>query len=368
MVGGLSLLAIIPVALAQTETNSQSRASEAADQQDKIALRLRYAGLPSTWPVAKRHPSAKFEEFGPLPRPAEPADNKATPERIALGELLFNSPALSASGQIACNSCHNRELGWGDGLKTSFGHNRQRGTRNAPSLFTVAWQENLFWDGRSPSLEHQAMMPVLNPIEMAGTKRRIEARLNRDQGLRRAFLSAYGVRRIKLENTAQALGTFQRSIRPRNSKWDRVVKNEGGSVLNDEELLGLDLFRTKAGCASCHNGPLLSDQRVHNLGLTFFGRSLEDRGRFLVTGDPADVGRFKTPSLRSVRHTAPYMHNGVLPNLEGVVNFYNGAGGQPRRVGEGRDSALFPITSPMLQPLGLTPAEKAALIAYLETL
>jgi cytochrome c peroxidase len=285
-----------------------------------------------------------------------------------LGEKLFNSPALSASGQIACASCHSRELGWGDGLRTSFGHNRQRGHRNAQSLFTAAWQQSLFWDGRSPTLEHQAMMPVVNPVEMAGSRGRIEQRLNRDRTLRAEFANAYGVRRIRLEDTAMALAVFQRSIRPRSSKWDRVVGGEGGAILTDQERLGLHLFQTKAGCASCHSGPLLTDHRFHNLGLTFFGRSLEDRGRYLVTGNPADIGRFRTPSLRSVRHTAPYMHNGIVPHLEGVVNFYNGAGGQPRRVGAGASDPLFPETSPMMRPLGLTRDERAAIVAFLETL
>lgn len=140
----------------------------------------------------------------------------------------------------------------------------------------------------------------------------------------------------------------------------------GVSVLTDQELAGLHLFRTKAGCAACHNGPLLSDGQFHNLGISFYGRSREDLGRYEVTRDPADVGRFRTPSLLGVSRSAPYMHNGLFPTLENVVALYNGGGGRDRarRMGE----APAPIPDPLVSKLDLTRDEQAALAAFLRTL
>lgn len=138
--------------------------------------------------------------------------------------------------------------------------------------------------------------------------------------------------------------------------------------MTDQELWGLHLFRTKAGCANCHNGPLLSDQRYHNLAISFYGRKLEDVGRFAVTGDPVDVGRFRTPSLRGVSRTGPYMHNGIFPSLRGVVNLYAGGGGRDRKEQSTTTMAPPPQPDPLLKPRTLSAEEKAALVAFLETL
>ena len=136
----------------------------------------------------------------------------------------------------------------------------------------------------------------------------------------------------------------------------------------DQELFGLHLFRTKARCMTCHSGPRLTDDDFHNLGLHFYGRSREDLGRYAVTGAPEDVGAFRTPSLRHVSKTGPWMHNGLIPSLKGVVNLYDEGGARPRPRQEFADDPLFPETSALLPELNLTPSEKAALIAYLETL
>jgi cytochrome c peroxidase len=330
-------------------------------------LRALYAGAPETWPRPRLAEGAVFAEFGPLPPVVHPAGNPGTPEKIELGERLFNDPRLSGSGQLACASCHAPELGFGDALKTSFGHDRVRGRRNAQPLFVVGWFDHLFWDGRAGSLEEQALAPLGHPEEMAATPEQIEERLNADPTYVAQFQAVFGPGPITIERVAMALAAFERSLKPRGSKFDRALR-DGTQVLTDQELQGLHLFRTKAGCASCHSGPLLSDQRFHNLGLTFYGRELEDLGRFLVTGRNEDVGAFRTPSLRNIRRTGPYMHNGLLPHLEGVVNFYDGGGAQPKPRPDQVGDPRFPVTSPFLESLRMTREEKAAVVAFLDTL
>lgn len=336
-----------------------------AGQAEPMSLREAYAGPVSTWPAAQTGPGATFVEFGPLPPRIVPQG--AAAKRVALGEKLFEERHLSQSGQIACVSCHNRELGFGDGLKTSFGHDRQRGARNAQSLFTVAFMTPLFWDGRAATLEDQAHIPIRNPIEMAAQTRRVERWINRQPQYRAAFRAAYGTRRIAMADIARAIADFERTLRPPTTRWDRVFR-EGTRVLNDQQLLGLHLFRTKARCANCHNGPLLSDGKFHNLGISFYGRKLEDTGRYQVTGDPVDSGRFRTPSLRAVGRTAPYMHNGIFPHLQGVVNLYAAGGGVDRKTQSATTAAPPPQRDPLLNKLDLTAEERAALVAFLETL
>ena len=328
-------------------------------------LRTAYAGPPEHWPAPMLEPGAEFAEFAPLPRAERPEGIAA--ERAALGERLFKDPILSGSGQIACESCHNRRLGWGDGLPVSFGHDRQKGKRNAPSLFTAAYMHEMFWDGRSPSLEDQAHLPIADPVEMAGEAEIVEQRVNADPSYRAAFASAYGSDNVTMAEITAAIAVFERSIRLPRTRWDRVF-TQGTKVLDDQQLLGLHLFRTKAGCANCHSGALLSDQRYHNLGLSFYGRKLEDVGRYAVTGDPIDVGRFRTPSLRGVGRTGPYMHNGIMPHLRGVVNLYAGGGGKDRTGQSETTDAPPPQPDPLLKRRDLSREERAAIVAFLETL
>lgn len=343
------------------------RTAGPASEWDMETLRALYAGAPSEWPLPTLQPDAVFKEFGPAPAAPDPPGNPSTPEKIAFGKMLFDDPRLSASGQIACASCHNRELGFGDGISTSFGHDRQRGRRNSLSLYAAGWMTSLFWDGRAPSLEVQALASMTNPLEMAADPEAVVIRLAADERYTVAFSRAFGDRTMAPDHIGQALAAFIRTLKPRFSRWDRVMR-DGTEVLNDQELRGLHLFRTKAGCANCHNGPMFTDQRFHNIGLSFYGRRLQDLGRYEITGDPADVGAFRTPSLRGLSRTGPYMHNGIFPHLRGIVNFYN-AGGVQLRPGPGQaDDPLFPTTSPILKPLELTREERDDLVAFLETL
>ncbi len=330
-------------------------------------LRAAYAGAPETWPAPTLREGAVFTEFGPLPPPVTPADNPTTPEKSALGQRLFDDPKLSASGQIACASCHARELGFADGLRTSFGHDRQRGKRNSPSVAPAAWLPVLFWDGRAETLEAQSLHPIVDPLEMAGALPVIEARIAADPSYAEAFTAAFGDDRVTVDRIAKALAAFQRSLRPGQARWRRFIGGER-RALNDQQLRGLHLFRTKAACASCHSGPTFSDGGFHNLGLTFYGRQNEDLGRYGVTGRPEDVGAFRTPSLLGVSRTGPWMHNGLFPLFEGIVRFYNAGGAHPRRPAGAENDPMFPVTDPMLKPLDLTEDEIDDLVAYLETL
>ncbi|MET4685178.1 cytochrome-c peroxidase [Brevundimonas faecalis] len=331
-------------------------------------LRLAYAGSPETWPRPTLHEGAVFTEFGPLPQVEHPADNPFNDAKVALGRRLFEDPRLSKSGQIACASCHAQELGFGDGVRTSFGHDRQRGRRNAQSLFTVAWMKPLFWDGRSPDLEDQALHPLIDPKEMAAADLvGVERRVASDLTYATDFAAAFGDEQVTVRRISMALATFQRSLRPRGSRFERFVRGDA-RALNDQQLTGLHLFRTRAGCANCHSGPLLTDMKFHNLGLHFYGRELQDLGRYEITQSPEDVGRFRTPSLRGVNQTGPYMHNGLIASLEATVNFYTAGGAHPRpRVGEEKDP-LFPQTDPLLRRLDLSAEEREALVAFLRTL
>lgn len=370
LVGAMAAILLGAACTTVATTPNRPQAAGAADPaapMDMATLRGLYAGPPESWPRPTLLPGATFAEFGPVPPPPEPVENPATPEKVALGKVLFDDPILSGSGQIACSNCHNPELGWGDGVRTSFGHERQRGVRNAPTLIGVAHRQSFFWDGRAVTLEEQAKGPIANPVEMNADPAEIEARLNRHGDYPARFASVFGTGPVTIDQVAMALAAFERTIKPRRSKWDRALEL-GTRVLSDQELSGLHLFRTQAGCANCHNGPLFSDEKFHNLGLNFYGRPRQDLGRYAVTGKAEDVGAFRTPTLRSVGVTGPYMHDGLFPNLEGLVNFYNEGGARPRPRGDQVQDPLFPTTTPLLRKLNLSRADKEALVAFLRTL
>lgn len=339
----------------------------AAGSHDTSCLRALYRQPPTLWPAADWSDGVEQRELGPLLPPMAPPGNPSTPEKIALGKRLFEDPKLSASGQIACANCHDRQLGWGDGKRVSFGHDRQPGRRNAMDVSMAAYSSHLFWDGRGGVLEEQAAMPIHDPLEMANTLPKMLRRLNRDPSYREQFGGAFDQTRIAMEQVAQALAAYQRTLYPRNRGFDRFLDGKDAG-LNDNQLLGLHLFRTKARCINCHNGPAFSDDKFHNLGIHFFGRELEDLGRYEVTANPTDSGAFRTPSLRNADRNGPYMHNGIFPNLEGIVNMYKAGAFRPRPVGEQANDPNFPTTDPLLKPLALTPAERAALVDFMSTL
>lgn len=326
-------------------------------------LRESYAGPVETWPTPWGEPGIPILEMAAVSRQAP---RRGTPA-ARLGERLFHDPRLSGSGQISCASCHSPELAFTDRVRTSFGHNRQRTRRNAPTLLDKADQPLFHWDGQAASLEEQALLPILDPGEMAGERADIEAWLNADPDYRAFFAEAFGpLDQIRLEDVARALAAFQRTLH-QTTDFDRFMSGERDR-LDDQQILGLHLFRTTARCMSCHMGPRLTDDRFHNIGLHFYGRALEDTGRAAITGRPEDSGTFLTPSLRHVSRTGPYMHNGIVPELAGVIAIYNVGGPRPRPRPDQLDDPFFPTPSELLESLDLSPEERLALEAFLRAL
>lgn len=330
---------------------------------DLVELRALYTQDAAFWPTATIDPEVDYVELGvpKLPKRQDVSDPLAQ-----LGKTLFEDPRLSKSGHFSCQSCHHRQLGWGDGLPRSFGHGRQEGRRNAPSLFAAAAQTSLFWDGRASTLEEQALGPLLAPDEMANDDlESVVARVAASANYPSQMKEVFGSPEVNISRIASAIAAFQRTL-DRPTRFDRFLRG-AKDILSDEAIWGLHLFRTKARCANCHMGPNLTDGKFHNLGLSYYNRKLEDLGRYSVTGDPADVGKFKTPSLRHLARTGPYMHNGVFPSLRGLVNLYAIGGGRSARELD-KDDPLFPhaaAKSPQIKRLDLTNAEREAIVAFL---
>jgi cytochrome c peroxidase len=284
-----------------------------------------------------------------------------------LGKRLFFDPRLSASNQISCGSCHDPDLGWGDGRRRSFGHDRRRGLRNAPTLLNVGHWERLFWDGRAGSLEAQSLGPLQDRLEMNERVDSLGSEIGAIRGYRKLFAEAYGVDSVTTLRISRALAAFQRGLRSRKSRFDQFVAGRY-DALSDRELRGLHLFRTKARCLNCHNGPLFSDQQFHNQGSHLFGRPEQDLGRYAITGDWADAGAFRTPTLRDVVFTGPYFHHGNIAELREILQMYNA--GMPQRIPRGiaERAERLPVHDPLLQPLGLTEDEMDDLLAFLHAI
>jgi cytochrome c peroxidase len=337
--------------------------------QDLSILAQAYRQPAERFPPLSLFPAIQADELAALSISPRPQGKEL--EKARLGFKLFTDPLLSQSGQVACQNCHNRELGWGDGLRTSFGHDRAKGKRNAPPLFNAGLRPSLFWDGRADTLEAQALMPLLDKREMANHDLGgVAARLGNREDYREAFQSLYKSSTPTIENVSDALAAFQRTLEE-PTRLDRFLAGQH-RALSNEQIWGMHIFRTKGGCANCHNGPLLTDNKFHNLGLSLLGRPREDVGRYAITDALLDVGRFRTPSLRHVSQTAPYMHNGIIRDLRRVVRFYEVGGGRTRpRNEQERSNPLMRyagMTSPFLEPFTLTERERRALVEFLNAL
>lgn len=283
-----------------------------------------------------------------------PEDNPLTPGRAALGRRLFFDPALSRDGTLSCATCHDPARGFADDKTVAVGIGGRRGTRNAPSLVNRGWGETFFWDGRVASLEAQVLEPIRNPVELGTSVPDVVARLRADGRYAGEFRTVFG-RPPDAAALAHALATYVRSIRSGDSPVDRY-RDGDRTALSAEARLGLRVFGIRGLCTTCHAGPTFTDERFHNTGIAWDGRRFTDRGREAITGRPEDLGRFRTPPLREVAHTAPYMHDGSLATLEDVVEFYD-RGGRPN-----------PNLDSEIMPLGLSAQEKAGLVAFLRAL
>ena len=341
------------------------------DEEYKILaaqLRASYSQPATNWlaPTIDDEVKPRYVELGLLPPVVYPTNNPFSSAKAELGKKLYFDPRLSGSGQIACASCHDSDLAFADGRTVSFGHSRKELKRNAPSLLNVGQLHALFWDGRAGSLEQQVADVVRNEDEMRAGEETVSEQLGKISGYTNEFAAVFGAPEVTLSRTAQAIATFERTITSRANPFDAFVRGDT-NALNDSAIRGLNLFRTTARCANCHFGPNFTDGLFHNEGLTYYGRKLQDLGRYEITKQPADVGAFKTPSLRNLSRTAPYMHNGLF-DLDGVLNLYNA--GMPtarRRVAQENDP-LFPVKSKLLQPLALNKQDLTDLKAFLESL
>ena len=334
---------------------------------DMACLRQTYAAPLASWPRPQVAEGVTPQEMAPVSAMPLPS---VAPQVAALGQRLFNDPRLSRSNAVACISCHSPAHSFADSKRVSVGHEGRLGQRNTPGLLGVAQIKPLFWDGRASSLEEQALGPLQHPDEMAMDVPALPAKLAALDDYTAQFDAAFGQGAgVTLPRILTALADYQRTLLPPVTRFDTFLEGER-TALNDRELLGLHLFRTKARCMTCHSGALLTDQQFHNLGLTYYGRKkYEDLGRYLVTGKDGDVGKFRTPGLRGVAQSGPWMHNGLFPQMVGLLNMYNV--GMSRPVPHNAQQAAdpkFPLTSPLLQPLQLTSGEIIALKSFLEAL
>jgi len=284
-----------------------------------------------------------------------PGDNPLTEEKVHLGKMLYFDKRLSVDRTISCASCHNPQSGFADPSPLSKGVKGMTGTRNSPTLVNSAFSYFHFWDGRSPNLEDQAKGPMANALEMAHSLEGVQRNVDAVPAYKPYFKAAFGDVNVTIDRIAQALASFERTILSGNSPWDRYVYADDIDALSASAESGLKLFEGKALCTRCHVGFNLTDGLFHNLGVGT-GKENPDLGRFVITGEEKDRGAFKTPTLRDISRTAPYMHDGSVKTLEEVVELYD-VGGEPN-----------PWLDPKMEKLGLTAEEKADLVSFLKAL
>lgn len=331
------------------------------------SLRKVYSKPTDQWPKPTVDAGAVFQELGELPPSPVDLKNDSVKKVIELGKILFFDPRLSGSNQISCSSCHAPDLHWTDGRQVSIGHDHLANVRNAPSLENVWFYKRLFWDGRANSLEEQAESPVAAHNEMHQDMKVLPKKLSKIKGYQPYFISAFGSKKITNKRIFESLATFQRSIVSRRTPFDRFLGKDK-KALSDQQLVGLHLFRTKARCINCHNGPFFTDNEFHNDGLTYYGRKYEDLGLYNVTKKAEDIGKFKTPGLRNVMKTAPWFHNGLFPDMDGVMNMYNVGMPVQRVRPEQVNDPLLPKNDKLLKGLKLSKVEKDAVVAFLDAL
>jgi cytochrome c peroxidase len=261
-----------------------------------------------------------------------PDQNPLTPEKVAFGRKLFFDKSLSRDRSISCATCHDPERAFSDDRKLARGINNAEGPRNSPALINRGYGNSFFWDGRAATLEQQVLEPIANPKEMDLSIASLRERTA-----------------MEPKDVAAALASYVRTIRSGESRFDRYSAGDS-SALTKTEIAGLNLFRGKANCVACHVGPNFTDEQFHNTGIP------GDEGRFKITGNPDHRGAFKTPTLREIARSAPYMHDGSIPTLEAVIDHYSEGG------------RANPQLDPEIRPLRLTDAEKSALVAFLRTL
>ena len=285
-----------------------------------------------------------------------PADNPLTEEKVKLGRKLFFDKSLSIDGTVSCSTCHLPERAFSDPNRVSIGVRSRTGTRQSPTLVNRVFSQAQFWDGRATSLEQQAVVPITNPVEMGNPDiNDVLKRLRRDPAYVDSFKLAFPENgSISAEHLGQAIASFERTILAGNSPFDRFSNGDKDAISNSA-LRGYRLFFGKALCSQCHLSFNFTDELYHNLGVgSLAGKP--DQGRFSVMKTDGSQGAMKTPTMRELVRTAPYMSDGSLKTLEEVIDFYD-KGCQPNR-----------WLSPKIKPLNLTSEEKSDLVEFLKSL
>ena len=282
-----------------------------------------------------------------------PKDNPLTTEKVSLGRKLFFDPILSGDNTVSCASCHQPAHGFAAPEKLARGFKNRTGTRNAPSLLNRAYGKAFFWDGRENSLEAQALHPIASAQEMGSSVADAVARLQSHSQYPGQFKMAFADG-VTSENLARALASFERVLLSGNTRVDRFRAGEVAS-LTDSETHGFWLYESRGRCWRCHTGPNFTDEGFHNSGVGS-GMTSADTGRYQVTKLESDRGRFKTPTLRGLAMTGPYMHDGGMATLEEVVEFYSQGGKKNANL------------DPILEPLNLSKSDMLDLVAFLKAL
>jgi cytochrome c peroxidase len=301
-----------------------------------------------TEPMEEKVFEVPHHGFLPLP---VPDDNPMTAEKIALGKQLFFDPILSADSTISCGSCHLPEKAFTDGRTISVGIKGRVGKRNVPTLFNVAYHPYFFAEGGNPRLETQILGPLETHEEMDFNLRDLMVRLEQHPEYPKLFSRIFPDRTIEPFTITRAIAAYERSLLSGNSAFDDFYFRGNKNALTDKQKRGWEIFR--ASCTGCHTGFMLTHFNFENIGLY---ESDTDLGRMRRTRDTADEGKIKTPTLRNVALTAPYMHDGSMASLREVVEHYNKGG---------KD---HPNKSPLVQPLNLPDSDKEALEAFLHAL
>lgn len=302
-------------------------------------------------PKAPEAPADAFPIPAGLGELKYPENNLADPRKVALGQQLYFEPRLSSDGKVSCATCHDPKHGWADPNQFSTGIDGLKGNRNSPTVINSAYSRFQFWDGRAATLEEQALGPIENPVEMNMPIEKAIETLNGIEGYRKQFNEIFGTD-VTRESLALAIAAYERTILSGDAPYDRFKAGDK-TALSEAAQRGMKLFFGAANCSACHSGPNFTDHAFHNLGVGM-DKPEPDVGRFAISKLEGDTGAFKTPTLREIAQTAPYMHDGSMKTLEEVVEHYN-KGGIPN---DYLDEEVF--------ELGLTKEQVADLVTFMK--
>ncbi|QQD16338.1 cytochrome-c peroxidase [Sphingobacterium sp. UDSM-2020] len=349
------LAALLTVSLCCCSKGKSSTEEPTIVPNPEETLREKYTKNIAQWPVAEWYKNIEVRELAALP--VNPSKDKV--ELIALGKALFFDPR-TGNGMKTCASCHNPDTYWIDQKTTADGIALHH--RNTPSMENVWYLEGkLFHDGRAKTYREQIAEAINSPIEMGGNTATLPAKLQTIAGYVSLYESAYNNKNMTIEGLLDAIAAYSKSISSGETAFDRFVQGDY-QALNDQQLEGLHLFRTKGKCINCHNGPYFTDLDFHNLGYAVTNKGALDNGRFESSKLEIDKGKFRTPGLRNIIHTAPYLHNGTIATLSELINLLSS--GMPQKTGQQINGVL----SPYIQNVKLSSKEQENIIAFLASL